>query len=160
MRGYPSGSVPSDDIRLDLVCGRGPDLRSWYSVYVRRATVERLSGDIVTSLPLRTLNSPDGRVPLGRRRSLSRSDVADLLRRGDVQFVVAAVGSRLAWIDVALTYRAWKQEIADHLEDPDHGRDQPPAVDCQRYAASLWSPDTTENPRNVVLLERRDAAPT
>ena len=77
-----------------------------------------LRARIVARIPLDELWTRDGRVDAVRLRSLSRLDVAAMLRRGGVQFVRADVGRPLEWIDAPERFAFWKSEVQHRIVDP------------------------------------------
>jgi hypothetical protein len=105
---------------------------------------------IITHLPLRELWTEQGIVDAKQVRDLSKSDIGDLLRRGQVRFVVADIGGQLKWISRSDCYEFWKSEAKERVADPaEEIRSwEYPSGYC--YLATEWV-DKEENP--VVLLE-------
>jgi hypothetical protein len=71
---------------------------------------------IVTKLPLSELWDDQGTLTGGRVRTLDQNNLAELLRSGPVQFVVADCGSNLEWIPIDERFTFWKRiqrQIAD-----------------------------------------------
>ena len=106
---------------------------------------------VVTRLPLNELWNERKLLHLSRKRSLSENDLADLLRLGPVQFIVANVGEKLRWIRVADCYRFWTSEAKPHLAPPQLGVPLDDFPDSYCFLASEWI-GTTSVP--VVVLER------
>jgi hypothetical protein len=75
---------------------------------------------VVTRLPLEEVWREDG-LPAStqKMRLLHAQDIANLLRVGPVNFVVADIGMPLRWIDSTDCYKFWNTEIKAHLADPD-----------------------------------------
>ena len=65
---------------------------------------------IVTRLPLTELWRDDGFTTSSRGRFLTKDEIADLLRAGSVQVVVADVGLALHWSQLHECYEFWKRE--------------------------------------------------
>ena len=106
---------------------------------------------IIVQLPLRELWRDDGFKSNGRGRPLTQSDIVDLLRTGQVHFVVADAGSPPLWISVSDCHRFWKDEVRSHLaaDSKVHLHDFPGAY-C--YFASQWGHDTDGT--TIVVLEK------
>ena len=71
---------------------------------------------IVTKLPLPELWDASGPLTGDRLRTLDQSSLAELLRTGPVQFVVADCGLQLSWIPTEQRFELWKAvqlQIAD-----------------------------------------------
>jgi len=109
-----------------------------------------MSERIVTRLPLTDLWDSTGTLVRATNvRPLDAEHIRDLLRGGPVHFVVANVGSGLAWLDDARHFDFWKREVQSHLYQPDKPRlkDYP---DRYFYFASEWHLDSSDI---VVVLE-------
>jgi len=105
----------------------------------------------VTSLPLEELWQSTGPIIASRGRRLNAEDIANLLRVGRVQFVIADVGHPLQWIDLADCYNFWKSEVKPHLAVGERiVLDDFPDSYC--YIASEWN--SAEQTKPIVLLER------
>lgn len=107
---------------------------------------------IVTKLPLAELWDDQGTLTGGRIRSLHRSNLAELLRSGPVQFVMADCGSNLEWIPMDERFAFWKriqQQIADL--DPHQPIRLEQFPNETPYTASQWCGRAGEC---VVLLEK------
>jgi hypothetical protein len=107
---------------------------------------------LVTRIPLEELWRADGAYVGRRVRTLDSADVAELLRRGEVEFVVADVGKPLQWIAVNDCFSFWKNEVKPHLAGPDMKLrlDEFPGQYC--YRASQWEIALSATP--VFLLEK------
>lgn len=107
---------------------------------------------IVTHLPLHELWCDDGLTTARRERSLFAEDIANLLRQGAVQFVVADIGRPLQWIPSGDCFDFWKREVQLHLASPESqtALDSYPGSYC--YFASEWSRGNLTLP--IVLLEK------
>lgn len=73
---------------------------------------------IVTRLPLEELWTETGVVDAKQIRDLTAADIAELLRRGPVRFVVADIGGELEWVPQSDCYKFWKSEVKERLPDP------------------------------------------
>jgi len=106
---------------------------------------------IVTQLPLRGLWRDTGTIDASWARSVSSSDVRDLLRKGALHFVVVDLGRKPRWIELEDCYRFWLDEAQHHLLEPDARLipDQMPGVYC--YRASEWQGTDAVAP--IVVLE-------
>lgn len=102
-------------------------------------------------LPLRELWRDDGFTTTSRGRSLTKDDIADLLRASCVQFVVAEVGAPPRWIQLSDCHQFWKEEVKPHLAtDPRAVLDEFPGSYC--YFASEW--DNAIGAAPIVVLEK------
>ena len=102
---------------------------------------------IVTRLPLEELWRETGVITASRGRWLAKDDIAALLRKGLVQFVVADVGKPPQWISVQDGYQFWKIEVKLHVAGEKAVLEEFPGEYC--YFAWEW--DTTEAAPIVVL---------
>ena len=72
---------------------------------------------IVARLPLKEIWDEKGALPGGRLRFLDKNLIAELLRMGRVQFLVANLGDHLKWISTHQRFQHWnkiKGRIAEH----------------------------------------------
>lgn len=107
---------------------------------------------IVTKLPLAELWDEKGTLNGERVQSLGQNNLAELLRSGPVQFVVADCGANLRWIPTQERFAFWKTikpQVADN--DPDQPIRLEQFPDETAYTASQWRGRAGEC---VVLLER------
>jgi hypothetical protein len=107
---------------------------------------------IVTKLPLAELWDEKGTLDGGRVHSLGQNNLAELLRLGPVQFVVADCGANLRWIPMQERFAFWKTikpQVAD--DDPNQPIRLEQFPDETAYTASQWRGRTGEC---VVLLEK------
>jgi hypothetical protein len=154
VRGFDTArNVDPHDVRIDLICGRGAELRSWLTVSVRRAVYDAM-GPVVLKIPLEGLAEPGTTQSLVRTRSLAVDDIKGLLRTAPVRFVVANVGHPLAWIDTSRTFDVWKSEVRPHLADPDTPASLDDFPDGYLYVASRWA-RREGGDEAVVLLEKQ-----
>jgi hypothetical protein len=119
-----------------------------------RGWMMNASQRIVTEFPLTELWNSLGPVPYQRANHLGADEIADMLRQGKVQFIVADCGYLLDWISMDRCFQFWKSEVKPRLVEPevaDKGfRLQGyPGEYC--YVASRWVGDDAEP---VVLLEK------
>jgi hypothetical protein len=101
-------------------------------------------------VPLTELWDDGGTLTGERVRNLDQTDLAELLRAGPVQFLVADAGLKLRWIPIPQRFEFWKTvrpQIA-HPEKPIY-REQPPSDTA--YIASEWRGRTGEC---LILLEK------
>lgn len=93
----------------------------------------------------------DGDVHASRCHDLGTPQIKELLRNGDLQFVVANTGSPLEWIPPQKTFYFWTNEVKSHIAEPNSDgfmlEDFP---DEYVYCASLWR---TADDAPIVLLE-------
>jgi hypothetical protein len=106
-----------------------------------------MKASVITHLPF---NSPSALLGnAAKRRDLAVSDIAELLRRSPVRFVVADVGMPLQWINEDDRFEFWKLEAKPHVSDKDTASlEEFPGGYC--YFASLW--DDGGSP--IVLLSK------
>jgi len=109
----------------------------------------RFDERIVSQTPFHELWNDRGVVSAKEMRELNASDIAELLRAGKVQFVLANVGSSLKWIPTEECYSFWKSEVKNHLADPaaENYLEEFPDEYC--YFASEWE---SEGGKPIVLL--------
>lgn len=94
---------------------------------------------VVTSLPLSELWDKKAPIVAARQRHLSCEDLRQLVRAGQVKFVVANVGTPLRWIPAGETHSFWKLEVRPHLVDePDRPFDIDGFPEGYCYTASEW----------------------
>jgi hypothetical protein len=72
---------------------------------------------IVTRLPIRELWDATGTLAGGRIRYLDRNMIAELLRKGPVEFVIADCGLHLKWIPADERFTFWKT-MRDQISNP------------------------------------------
>ena len=98
----------------------------------------RFDQRIVSQTPLRELWDEHGVVSVKELRELNASDIAELLRAGEVRFVVGDVGGPLKWVPADECFSFWEAEVKNHLVDPaaDNYREDFPDEYC--YFASEW----------------------
>jgi hypothetical protein len=106
----------------------------------------------VTRLPLEELWRSNGTVVGSRLRMVEPDGVLEMLREGEIEFVVADIGQGLLWIALQDCFDFWKTEVKPHLARIDSQLllDRFPGGYC--YTASEWSRIDTAPP--IVLLER------
>lgn len=85
-----------------------------------------------------------------RKEYLGTEQIKELLRKGPIQFVIANVGDKLTWIDIANTYKIYKSRIKERLIDDLNHIDLENFKDNIGYMASSWE----INPGiSIILLE-------
>jgi hypothetical protein len=90
-----------------------------------------------------------GNLTSARQRTLGSSDIAGMLRRGVIRFVVANCGDPLEWIQPAKCYDFWKTEVKPRIvESETFDQAEFPGAYC--YVASEWADG---EPSPLVLLE-------
>jgi hypothetical protein len=106
---------------------------------------------IVLKIPVEKIWDDQTELDLERVSYLSKMELIQILRNGQVQFVLADVGKKLMWIDQSSCYSFWKNEIQPHfVENPfriflNQFRNE------YAYLASQWR-GITNAP--VILLEK------
>src|SRR5215831_12860028 len=105
---------------------------------------------IVTRLPLEELWREAGVITASRSRSLTKDDIAALLRNGLVQFVVADVGKPLQWIGLQDCYPFWKKEVKPHIASERTVLEEFP----DEYCYFAWKWDTAAEAAAIVVLEK------
>ena len=107
---------------------------------------------IVTKTPLQELWRSDGSSLESCQKALSSEDIRELLRAGQVEFVVADPGSALKWIPVAECHAFWKSEAKVRVQDPTAKARREEFPGEYFYSASQWR--DPKSPRPIVLLEK------
>lgn len=107
---------------------------------------------VVERIPLDHVWDSHGVLPLVRTRLLGREQIAELLRHGPVQFIVANCLWTLRWVPFSKMHEFWKSEVKPRLIEPEaaeHGFQlgEYPGEYC--YVASEWRSEDA----SVVLLE-------
>ena len=106
---------------------------------------------IVTTIPLEFIWTDEERIEASRKRYLTATDVAEMLKISPVEFIVADRGAPLKRISVDKCNEFWESEVRHHLLSP-HGKvDRSRLPDEYGYLASEWS-GHIEFP--IVLLEK------
>jgi len=111
---------------------------------------------IVSKLPLANLWDAAGSLTLRRQRAVGQEQIAEMLRRGAVRFVLANCGKPLSWVALEDCHRFWKEEVKPHLVEPDAaeiGFQLEDFPDSFCFIGSQWGEDATGA---VVLLETYD----
>jgi len=106
----------------------------------------------VTELPIAEVWGVEGALPLHRGEDLDRSAVEQLLRKDDVQFVVAEVGSDLEWVPLAKSRSFWRGDAAERLIGPKETGRTDDFADSYFYRAQAWLDD--DGAVAVVVLEK------
>jgi len=93
---------------------------------------------IVSKLPLDEIWSGSRLISTIKLRDVGSKEIVDLLRAGDVRFIVADLGLPFEFIPNNETYDFWKTELRPHLADPEEqlSLDSFPGDYC--YFASEW----------------------
>lgn len=106
---------------------------------------------VVISLPLSELWDEKAPTAAVRQRHLSYEDLRQLVRAGQVRFVIADVGAPLRWISAGESHTFWKLEVRPHLVDePDRPFDICHFPEGYCYVASEWL-GSRDNQATVVL---------
>lgn len=106
----------------------------------------------VNRIPLERLWNEDGEIEVSRKCWVSTQALRAMLRMGQVQFIVADIGSPLRRIDMAKCFDFWKSEVEHHLiDDPGLGFSLDDFPGGYAYLASEW---TGNHPASIVLLEK------
>ena len=107
---------------------------------------------VVTCLPLSKLWDEKATTATARQRYLSSEELKQLLRAGQVRFVVANVGAPLRWIPAGESHLFWKLEVRPHLvEQPDRPFDIYSFPEGYCYVASEWR--SAQEDQTTVVLE-------
>jgi hypothetical protein len=104
---------------------------------------------IVTKLPLAELWDESGPLTGDRLRTLDQSSLAELLRTGPVQFVVADCGLQLRWIPTEQRFEFWKA-VQPQIADPSKPMYLKQFSKETAYIASEWCGRSGEP---LILLE-------
>jgi len=105
---------------------------------------------LVSNLPLERLWRDNEWLDALRARDLRADDIRDLLRLGQVQFVVADCSKPIQWIPLNDCYDFWKREVLRHLPDPATTAYLKHLPDEYCYFASEWRSSDIER---LVVLE-------
>jgi hypothetical protein len=106
---------------------------------------------ITTKLPLDELWDESGTLTDGRIRNLDQNNLAELVRAGSIQFVVADVGRKLNWIPTQDRFDFWKTVRPQIVDSPGPiYLEQFP--DQTAYTASEWPRRSGEC---LILLEKQ-----
>ena len=105
---------------------------------------------IVTEIPVKEIWDNDLLVSKVRRRYLKEKDIRELLRQGNVQFIVAKVGYKLKWISENECFSFWKKDVKIHLADPNKKHFLEDFPGEYFYFASEWE---SKSVNSIILLE-------
>jgi hypothetical protein len=100
----------------------------------------RFDQRIVVQTPLNELWNERGVVNGQELRELNAADIAEMLRAGEVHFVVADVGRPLKWVPAEDCYSFWKSEVKGHIADPAAKKYLGDFSDEYCYFATEWKP--------------------
>lgn len=106
---------------------------------------------IVYSTPLTAIWNHDGELKAERIRDIGVDDIKSMLRQGNVQFVVANIGSTLDWIHSDLSMDFWRKTAKQRIASPDDvgfSLDRYPDGYC--YCAALWRIQDSDD---IIVLE-------
>ncbi len=107
---------------------------------------------IVTTTPLQELWRSDGSSLEFCQKALNAEDIRELLRAGQVEFVVADPGSALKWIPVVECHAFWKNEAKTRVASSTNKVRREDFPGEYFYFASQWR--DPKSPRPIVLLEK------
>ena len=108
------------------------------------------SDRIVTRIPLDNIWTSENELKSNRVGYLTKDAIKELLKKGQVHFIVANCGDKLVWISPDQCFNFWKTEVQKHLAPDDHiNLDIFP--DNYAYSASEW---TVDHPTPIILLEK------
>jgi len=110
-----------------------------------------LSDRMVTRIPLENIWTSEKELTSKRVRYLSKDDIKELLEEGQVNFIIANCGDKLAWISTSQCFDFWKTEVQQHLApdvDEIYLENFP---DNYAYIASEW---TFDDSTPIILLEK------
>jgi hypothetical protein len=109
------------------------------------------SDKIVTIIPLDTLWSQETELNYKRVSYLTKTDIKDLLKQGQLSFIIADVGQKLKWIPPDQCFNLWKADFEKHIVTDINKICLDNFPDNYAYIASIWKVD---NSTPVVLLEK------
>jgi hypothetical protein len=104
---------------------------------------------VVMQIPMSELWDSEGNLTPTKKRLLGGNDVAAMLRRGPIRFVVAECGDPLRWIPPSHCHDFWKTELRPRIVETDVF-DQADFLGAYCYVASEWADG---EPLPLVLLE-------
>ena len=101
-------------------------------------------------MPLETIWTSEKELKSKRITHMTKDAIKELLKNGQVQFIVANCGDKLDWISPSQCFNFWKTEVQKHLATEDSiNLDIFP--DNYAYSASEW---THDDPIPIILLEK------
>lgn len=103
---------------------------------------------MIAKLPVSRLVTPTGEAT--RVGDLGSADIRELLRAGEVRFVVADVGHPLNWISQSNCFAIWRQEVQPHLAEPGQKVKLEQFPDQYLYFASRWE----DGSHPIILLSK------
>ena len=106
---------------------------------------------IVTQIPLDTIWTSETELKSERVCYLTADTIKDLLRQGQVNFIIADVGLKLTWVDKNQCFDFWKLEVEKHLATDINVIYIDNFPDNYAYLASEWMDD---GPTPIILLEK------
>ena len=109
------------------------------------------SDKIITKIPLDTLWTSETELKSERIRYLTADNIKDLLRQGQVNFIIADVGLKPTLVDRNQCFDFWKLEVEKHLVTDINKINIDIFPDSYAYLASEW---TTDSPTPIILLEK------
>ena len=109
------------------------------------------SDKIVTIIPLDTIWTSESELKSKRGRYLTADNIKDLLRQGQVNFMIADVGQKPTWIDRTQCFNFWKLEVEKHLVTDINKIYIDNFRDSYAYVASEW---TVDGSTPIILLEK------
>lgn len=105
---------------------------------------------IVTKIPLTEIWADRGTISNERLRRLDQSNLAELLRAGPLQFLVADCGLKLMWIPTQQRFEFW-ETVKPQIADPAKPIYREQFPDETAYIASEWRGRAGEC---LILLEK------
>jgi hypothetical protein len=127
----------------------GPIIRHLSQIVINLGSQMRPDQRIVTKLPLTELWDETGALHGERIRHLDENLIRELMRAGQVQFIVANCGAKLNWMPMPERFEFWKtvrSQVADALRPISLER----FPNQTAYIASEWRGRTGEC---LILLE-------
>ena len=106
---------------------------------------------VVSRFPIEQLWAGTRLISTLRMRDLEHSDVAALLRSGNVRFVIAELGKPLTWISNNESADFWRDELEPHLGAAGLNEPFTNAADTYHYVASEWK---SYDGDTIVLLSK------
>jgi hypothetical protein len=110
-----------------------------------------ISDKIVITIPLDNIRTSTNELNAQRVGYLTQANIKDLLKRGQVNFILADVGQKLQWIQTNQCFAFWKSEAEQHIVTDVNNINLDNFIDNYAYIASEWKSD---DPTPIILLEK------
>jgi len=106
---------------------------------------------IVTQLPLTKLWTDKEDISSQRGKYLTGQNIQEILRKYQVEFVIADVGQKLKWITFDGSFEFWKNELKPNLANDINNIQLDNFPDNYAYVASEW---TGKSQAAIILVEK------